>query len=642
MDEEQYVGTPENVNAAAVISRRTLLALGPVVPAALAGCSSGKEGQDRAPSSAEVAPRTGEGSLRVFCAALHVHSCFSEGTGSMQAQLDAANRLGVDVVWWTDHDWRMQAVQYWTDVPFEGPVQTRQGLEWRWEVAENGAQTSGRHEFGPGPPRPGEAADTNILFVSQQNAGGNTADPYRLVALADSETYRTSLHGQVFKVDIYPERASLTSFLAFDLVTSRRPSVAGRPAATYRLSYRVGGPEEVGSRVVREGVGVVTLVAPQQEWTRLSFEPAHDLSLLWPELDGRDAAPLELTVSAWAGGTAGASGYFGSLRIERSAVSGDEPLRTQASLMDHYRSEYPDITQFPGIEVSLGKPHLGAYGGVLTIPIEPKDAAIGDAPDAQLVADLQRAGTLVCYNHPFGSSHGEVVATEQPELVQKAAAMLVQDQALGCQLLEVGYRSRGGSDLLGHQRVWDACSRAGIFLTGLGTNDNHSGTGWDSSENNFVTWIWAVDPTESDLLDSLASGYAYFGDPTLFAGTLDLLTAQGARMGQVVVAHDHGSVLSLVATDLPKGSSVELIRLCMDDSSTPGRQAAPHEQDYRRVVLPATDFADGTLKVPLEAGISALYRTVVVDALGRTIALSNPIWLLVAEPGTGIPASRRT
>src|SRR2546430_2284325 len=37
--------------------------------------------------------------------AMHVHSSFSEGTGSMQAQLAEATSAGVDVLWWTDHDW---------------------------------------------------------------------------------------------------------------------------------------------------------------------------------------------------------------------------------------------------------------------------------------------------------------------------------------------------------------------------------------------------------------------------------------------------------------------------------------------------------------------------------------------------------
>ena len=36
--------------------------------------------------------------------AMHIHASFSEGTASMQAHLAEAERTGVDVIWWTEHE----------------------------------------------------------------------------------------------------------------------------------------------------------------------------------------------------------------------------------------------------------------------------------------------------------------------------------------------------------------------------------------------------------------------------------------------------------------------------------------------------------------------------------------------------------
>ena len=46
--------------------------------------------------------------------AMHVHLSFSEGTGSMAWQLAHAQASQIPVVWWTDHDFRMEAWVYGT------------------------------------------------------------------------------------------------------------------------------------------------------------------------------------------------------------------------------------------------------------------------------------------------------------------------------------------------------------------------------------------------------------------------------------------------------------------------------------------------------------------------------------------------
>ena len=52
------------------------------------------------------------GGLSAFSMAMHVHSSFSEQDGSMDSQLFQATKNSVDVLWWTDHDTRMDGIGY--------------------------------------------------------------------------------------------------------------------------------------------------------------------------------------------------------------------------------------------------------------------------------------------------------------------------------------------------------------------------------------------------------------------------------------------------------------------------------------------------------------------------------------------------
>ena len=49
---------------------------------------------------------------------MHVHSSFSEQSGSMDSQLFQAATNSVDVLWWTDHDHRMDGIGYRKTVHF--------------------------------------------------------------------------------------------------------------------------------------------------------------------------------------------------------------------------------------------------------------------------------------------------------------------------------------------------------------------------------------------------------------------------------------------------------------------------------------------------------------------------------------------
>ena len=65
--------------------------------------------------------QTAMGEEKVFGVQLHLHGSMSEGSGSMAGHNHEAQQLNgvVDVLWWTDHDWRIAAHTYVSTFDFE-------------------------------------------------------------------------------------------------------------------------------------------------------------------------------------------------------------------------------------------------------------------------------------------------------------------------------------------------------------------------------------------------------------------------------------------------------------------------------------------------------------------------------------------
>ena len=64
-------------------------------------------------------PRSGEARERAFSVQLHVHGSFSEGVGSIDSHSHEARDVGVDVIWWSDHDFRIASYRHVTRFGFE-------------------------------------------------------------------------------------------------------------------------------------------------------------------------------------------------------------------------------------------------------------------------------------------------------------------------------------------------------------------------------------------------------------------------------------------------------------------------------------------------------------------------------------------
>jgi hypothetical protein len=259
-----------------------------------------------------------------------------------------------------------------------------------------------------------------------------------------------------------------------------------------------------------------------------------------------------------------------------------------------------------------------------------------------VVPDIHKAGGLVSYNHPFGYSFTEKL---QPKLVQNqllqavAATMLPTASApgaLGADLLEVGYPNRQGIDLNHHTALWDIMSRNGVILTGLGSNDDHWGQNWYGMLNNWFTSVWAKSTSIPDLLTALASGRAWAASLSGFRGSLDLLVDGSVPMGSVTVSSAGSRRVTAFATGIPANSSLQLIQGEVDYAGhadvTPNRKVIGH-------YTPA-DLASGAVTQQVDTSKASFVRSHILGPSGKTVALSNPVWLLRSAPRGGIPAHR--
>jgi hypothetical protein len=568
--------------------------------------------------------------------AMHVHSSFSEGTGSMNAQAAEAALADVDVVWWTDHDWRMAGHGYRSVVHFDAFTETENGSDpLTWTQSKSGSLSSSSAAIDPSLTAPSDPDAIASLRLAATSSGSSIAT---MRCIADGSKARENLKGtiggQVITFDVLPQTVSTNAFLEIRVKLSNQPASGGRAAGAYTLIYRVGGPDAPGVHRAAGLTGYVGLTAPAGVWTTLSLTPADDIAGLWPDLLSSDSTMKELSFAAGSRAKAPATCWVGHLRIARTTT----PLEDQRALMDALAAAYPDIVQLQGLEVSLYANHVNWFGGDFAIPdygTTPITPLLDDpVMTAALAAGIHDVGGLSSLNHPFGSGTPKLAAqTKQDSLRRALAKKLIANRAYGVDILEVGYQTRASVGIGAHLGLWDALSRNGIFLSGTGVNDSHGGS-WAGMPNRFLTWAWAADAGEASLLGALAAGRVWTAEPS-YRGMLDLLVDGVAPMGSVSVGDPASRDVQVIVTDAPAGGAVRLVRGPVDFAG-----ASVPDPNTVTQTFPASDFTSGSVSVPVDTSASTFARTEVLDSTGRLVGASNPVWLLRADPPGGIPPAR--
>lgn len=570
--------------------------------------------------------------------AMHIHASWSEGNGSMHGHLDQATKAGVDVLWWTEHDFRMAEHGYPNVIHMNGASEKVNGVVWTWAEQRTGTLAASDVAWEQTMASPADSSVPGSVHLSARSAGSDAAS-VGVKGSAANTVDKRSVYDQTIAIDVFPAEVSPHNYLTLTLTTSWRPATHGRPAGTYTLTYIIDGTQSHARHC--DGIdGVVHVPARQGRWNTVEMRPEEDIKRFWPDIESRDAAMFNFTLSAVSEKERRAEGWFDLLRITRPPRTANAPLEMQAELMRGYAHRFPAVQQYQAMEVSLLKPtHLNWFGPKMTMPTfaQPTPTPDPDPNAAYAVTDMIHAtGGLASYNHPFGTSHpSSLPPAQQDTLRASVAASILSNRAMGCDILEVGYPSRGGVDLNHHAQVWDVCSRNGLFLTGTGVSDDHSGMDWLGQESNFITWAHAASRDMDDLLPALSAGNVFFGNPVLFAGTIDLLVDGAAPMGSITVSRAMTRNVRVLANRLPADSVLRVVQGTVDGA---GPSAPEPGTTYRQI--PSSELSRGYLDLTIDTSAPRFVRVEVCTAAGEVIALSNPVWLLRDDPAGGIPSSR--
>ncbi len=589
----------------------------------------------------------------VFGVQLHLHGSMSEGHGSMAGHDHAARGLGgaVDVIWWTDHDWRIAGHTYVDGHGFEEgmhrieqmpvPLTARQldGREpmpaWALEGGTSDPDSTESVRIGWQRVRTQRDARQAKLQISSKVAregkkslhavlqGRNAS--WERVALsfgAERRRHIASLASEVrAAISVLPERMDGDVRIVVSFMLSQQPpNLRGR--LDYHLSAAGQGASErrATTRVIRGADGqrdarVTVIEVPwvPGSWNDLVFDVSKDAELHGHGGADNSMAEVMVSIEARRGRV---EAYLDRFEIERRIVG--PPLFDRQKEM---AAELGDdaLIHYVGQEVSYGA-HLNVFGP--RVPLADSAAHPHGYTPTQAVALARAHGGISSLNHVFGianTARAHDIPSTRPRFEDRARR-LVELRGYGADLLEVGYRKRG-RELKAFVELWDKMSAAGVYMTGVGVSDSHDNDiGWAEGPNNFITWVMAETRDQESLIEALRAGRAFFGDPTRFDGRMDLEAEGGGRMGDVVVASPGPQTVRFLASGLRAGQRVRLVR----------------DGQPIRTLAPTGDEVDVSETIDVRA--NGFVRFEIVED-GAAVALSNPLYFVL--PGHDVPAWRR-
>lgn len=221
-------------------------------------------------------------------------------------------------------------------------------------------------------------------------------------------------------------------------------------------------------------------------------------------------------------------------RLEfRRELAFEEDRREMTRLAETIGRRY-GVTPYVTFEITGAGHHKNCYS--TAVPVLDYAARDFSVTQEDAIAHVRAYGGIFCYNHPFTEwKRADADGGKQERYLDECAENLIRNRVFGATLMEVGFPSSKenfGAEY--YLRLWDRLSLAGIFITGDGDSDNHSGreSGW-LYNNNFCSFA-AIEgePDEEKFRNAFCSGDLFFGDPTKL-GVLSL-TGNGRPMGAVL------------------------------------------------------------------------------------------------------------
>jgi len=574
---------------------------------------------------------------RPYSVQLHVHGSFSEGMGSIDSHSYEASQLGVDAIWWSDHDFRISSYQHVDHFGFEGPAEPIDaGESWHVQLKRHSldektiSSASGAPlEFVEQPVRAGQRA----LRLELRGRGPEFGVQACILA-ASRKIHRRPLAGGVrMGLAVYPEQLSEDARPYVRILLSEHAPRGDVGLESYSLRYFL--TEEAGEPY-REGATFhIPVCASAGRWNDLQLDLSADALRGFPEFPGRDNALYRIVVGVEARNNSHAAAVFDELQLEHRQ-RGNAMFAVQRDVIKEVARNYPALVQFQGVEISYASRHLNEFSlhpelidyDALAqgVPMDGdsgfrQEAKFRRAVTRRAVRGAHQRGGLVSYNHLFGVGMEHSPRGRSREQVLE---MMQRNRSFGVDILEVGYRDRAGADLADHLWVWDQLALAGQRLVGTGVSDSHGGPleRWSGRANNFVSWIYAPELSQAALLEGLRHGRVFFGDIERFDGALDMRTSAGDAMGRIVVSTDEKCSLVLRVEGAAAGDQ---LRVLFDGAESLRMDLKQGSQELK-------------YSHNLPASGSSFVRLELLDAAGEAKALGNPIYFV--QPGqvsAGLP-----
>ena len=594
---------------------------------------------------------------KYYSAHLHMHSCH-EGVASMKGHMYMARQLGVDIIWFTDHDTRMGLLRTYVDgfsFDDEDLFIARENKEIEKILRDRAKFMEGR-----GLPLSQESieksrklmtanstircgwqkkdaknpATTTLKLIKDRAYKGEQCLNMKVESKGDSNSWQSGIidfftNGKRHQSSLLGDiQLKLACFLEapinedtrviLEVTLSEQPPEHKKAKLKYVIGDTKGLEDEYSA--------VIKLDALPGAWNELSLDITKDAKN-HPKIGGIDNVFDTISIILQTRNGKKMSCLFDDFRIikeiEDDPNTGfEESRRRQQELADVLGKEY-GVIPFVATEVSGAGYHKNSFCSY--VPIINYYERDYNITNEDAIAWIKKHNGIFSKNHPFSAWNRSILTKEQQDAVlDNIFNECITTRCDGADMIEIGFpEGRYGFSLDYHLRLWDRLSKNGIFITGYGCSDNHSNSGKWLDGNNFVAWIYAKELKEEYLIESMASGNLYTGDPVKFKGQLRFNTDDGHNMGEVIKADKPKYTTYLNITKTKPGWSVKWIV----------------DGELARIDELKEDFYKGQLSIEMAKPLHFV-RAEIYDDTGRCIILTNPIYF-VTDDNIHIPANRK-
>lgn len=587
---------------------------------------------------------------RYYCAHLHMHSCF-ESKASMEGHMFEASRIGVEVIWFTDHDSRIGRKKSPVDgFDFEKDkllvVCSKEEVEEeikkiqdtmnnmgvflddeRWKQSRSLLDNHVESSYGWRQVDLENQGDSEVALTKDRTYKGNQCMKISLSSNKDHTGWQGAAVG--FSSSGNRHQYSLLSMVKLKIACFIESDIGEDSRIIFDVKMSQHPPEHKNSRLKyvignTEGLqdqysGVIPVKADMGKWQEIFLSLSDDVSYF--QLGGQDNVfdTLSITVEARAG--AGLTCFFDDFEII-TQLHGEQARKRQQDFANDLGGKF-SVMAIAGTEISAAGPHKNCFS--TKVPLIDYYAKNYNITQEEAIDWVFDHGGIFSINHPFDFWKRIFVnEAEREQVVNKLLELYSISKCYGASLLEVGFpEGRHKFELEDYLKLWDGLGKNGIFITGYGDSDNHANDSnwWDG--NNFSSWIYAEELTEENLLESMKAGNLYTGDPVIFRGQLSFETTEGYRMGQVIKADKNEYILKFEATLLKPGWTVKWI---VDGKMWRTEKAATENyiDAINIIVHNKVHFA----------------RVEIYDETNRCVLLTNPIYI-INDNNIFVPEERR-